>query len=64
MEEVEEVEEQDDAEEVEEIELPGHGRFFTTNSVNGQIYSITADDDIGDVVGVFINGQPKFNKTK
>ena len=38
--------------------------YYTTNEIDGIIYSIDKDDEIGDEVGHFKNGKPVFNKKK
>ena len=38
--------------------------YYTTNEIDGIIYSIDNDDEIGDEVGHFKNGKPVFNKKK
>jgi hypothetical protein len=65
-EEEEEVEEEEEEEEVEEVEeevyeitIAGK-KYYTTNEVDGVIYSMTADEEIGDEVGVFKNKTPVF----
>ena len=63
----EEEEEEEDEEEVEEevevIEIAIKGKsYFTTNETNGIIYDCTRDGDIGNEVGNFEGGRPKFNK--
>ena len=59
-EETEETEEEEE-EGVYEIEIKGK-RYYTTNEINGTIYAILADDEIGDEVGSFENGKPLFRK--
>ena len=58
----EETEETETEEEegVYEIEINGK-RYYTTNDVNGTIYSILADEDIGDEIGAFVNGKAVFH---
>ena len=36
----------------------------TTNKLNGAIYEKTADEDIGDEIGVFKDGKAVFHKKK
>ena len=55
--------EPDAEEEVFEVKIAGKA-YYTTNQKNGRIYSVTADEDIGDEVGVFIDGKAKFHKKK
>ena len=60
--EVEETEEQEEEEEgVYEVEIKGK-RYYTTNDVNGTIYAVLDDDDIGDEVGKFVDGKAIFAK--
>jgi hypothetical protein len=59
----EEAEEEEAEEEVEVIEITIKGKsYFTTNETNGIIYECTRDGDIGNEVGKFEGGRPKFNK--
>ena len=53
--------EEEEEEEVFIVEIAGRGKFYTTNEVNGDIYSIINEDDIGEPVGKFINKVPTFN---
>ena len=71
--EVEESEEEEvevDVEESEEEEEEAYEvtikkkLYYTTNEIDGIIYSIDKDDEIGDEVGHFKNGKPVFNKKK
>ena len=58
----EEVEEEElEEEEVYEITINGI-LHFTTNEVDGKVYSSTEDGDVGDEVGSFVNGKIVFNK--
>jgi hypothetical protein len=57
----EEEEEEGEEAEVFEIEIGGV-TYFTEDEVNGTIYAKTDDEDIGDELGVFVNGKPKFHK--
>jgi hypothetical protein len=62
-EEEEEIEEADATEEEEEAvyEMVIHGtRYYITNDINGEIYAILDDDDIGDIVGKYVEGKPIF----
>jgi hypothetical protein len=59
--EVEETEETEEEEGVYEVQIKGK-RYYTTNEINGTIYAILADDEIGDEVGSFENGKPLFRK--
>jgi hypothetical protein len=57
----EEVEEEEAEEEVEEVTIKGKS-YYTSNKINGIIYEITKDEDIGDEVGIFKEGKPVFHK--
>jgi hypothetical protein len=53
----EETEEEEEEEEEELFETSvGNVTYYTNCEMNGTIYSITDEDDIGDVVGSFVNG--------
>jgi len=58
-------EEQEEAEgaeeEVFEVQVSGKS-YYTSDQKNGKIYAITADEEIGDEVGVFVDGKAKFHK--
>jgi DNA segregation ATPase FtsK/SpoIIIE-like protein len=61
-EEEEEVEESTEEEaEVFEITIKGTA-YYTTNEVNGVIYAVDADDEVGDEIGKFVDKKPVFNK--
>jgi hypothetical protein len=47
-------------EEVSLVEIKGHGQFYTNNAVNGEIYKVDADEEVGDHIGNFVNGIPLF----
>ena len=47
-------------EEVFEVTIRGK-TYFTADAQNGEIYESTADGDVGDEVGKFVNGKPKMN---
>jgi hypothetical protein len=47
--------------EVFEITIKGKA-YYTNNETSGNIYSILDDEDVGPVVGQFVNGKAKFNK--
>jgi len=49
--------------EVFEIQIAGKS-YYTTNEINGTIYSIDDNEEVGDVVGTFKDGKPIFNKKK
>jgi len=51
--------EADDDTEVFEITIRGKA-YYTNNETNGKIYSILPDEDVGPVVGKFVNGSAKF----
>lgn len=36
-------------------------RYYITNDTDGEIYAIIDDDDIGDVVGRYVEGKPTFD---
>ena len=57
-EEEEETEEQEE-EGVYETVINGK-KYYITNETNGEIYAILDDDDIGDIVGKYVNGVPIF----
>jgi flagellar motor protein MotB len=63
-EEEEEREEEESLQVVEEEEvyeiLIQEKKYFTTNEKNGVIYAIDADGDVGDEVGLFVNGKAKL----
>lgn len=48
-------------EEVFIITIKGKGNFYTTNETNGDIYAIEGEDDVGDIVGKFVNKVATFN---
>ena len=48
-------------EEVYIITIQGKGNFYTSNETNGDIYQIEGEDDVGDVVGKFVNKVATFN---
>jgi len=58
--EVEETEEQEE-EGVYETVINGK-KYYITNETDGEIYAILEDEDIGDVVGKYVNGVPTFTK--
>lgn len=49
-------EESEEEEEVFEVTIRGK-KYFTTNTTNGEIYSITSDGDIGDEIGKYHKGK-------
>jgi hypothetical protein len=54
------VEEEEEEEGVYETVIEGN-RYYITNDTDGEIYAIIDDDDIGDVVGKYVNGKPVFD---
>ena len=47
------------------VKIRGHAReYYTDNSVNGHIYTIGIFEEIGPIVGKFVNGKAVMNKTK
>ena len=58
--EVEESEDEEEEEEVYEISLNGKS-YYTADANQGDIYAITEDEEVGDVVGKFVNGKPVMN---
>ena len=54
-------EEEEEEGEVYEITI-GKKTYYTTNGQNGKIYAIDADEEVGDEVGVFVNGKATFHK--
>jgi hypothetical protein len=54
---------EDEEEEGEVYEITiGKKTYYTTNGQNGKIYAIDADEEVGDEVGVFVNGKATFHK--
>ena len=53
--------EEEEEEAVYEVVIKGK-KYYTTDEKNGDVYSITEDEDIGDCVGKFVNGKFKKNK--
>ena len=47
-------------EEVTIIDIKDHGKFYTSNPVNGDIYKIDTDEEVGEQVGKFVNSFPIF----
>jgi len=59
----EEVEVEVEEEEVDAIPVNINNiRYYTTSEIDGTIYSIGFDGEIGDEVGVYVNGKPILNK--
>jgi uncharacterized membrane protein YqiK len=56
-----EEEEAEEEEEVEEVTIKGKS-YYTSNKVNGIIYEITKDEDVGDEVGIFKECKAIFHK--
>ena len=62
-EEEEEEEEAEEEEESEVFEITIEGKsYYTTNEVNGKIYAVDENEEVGDEIGVFENSKPKFYK--
>ena len=60
-EEEEEAEEEEEEVFIVEIDLDGKlCEFYTNDEENGDIYEINKNEEIGNKIGVFINGEPKF----
>jgi hypothetical protein len=59
--EVEVAPEEEEEVEVNEVEIKGKP-YFTTDEISGIIYECTKDGDIGNEVGRFVGGRPKFDK--
>ena len=57
----EEVVEEEEEEGVYEITINGT-RYYVSNETDSTIYEVADDDEIGDEVGVFVNGKPIFMK--
>ena len=53
-------EEEEMDEEVFEVTIRGK-TYFTADAKNGEIYDTDLNGDVGDQVGMFINGKPSFN---
>ena len=54
------VEEEEEGESVFEVEIDGT-MYYTTNTMNGDIYEADENGDPGDKVGEFVSGQPLFS---
>ena len=50
---------EEEDEEVFEVTI-GDSVYFTANETTGEIYECTIDGDVGEVVGHYENGKPKF----
>jgi len=62
-EEDDEVEEEEEEEEEEVIVITISGKsYYTSDKENGKIYAIDKDEEVGDEIGVFVNGKAKFHK--
>jgi len=66
---VEEEEEEESADAVDEEEeeelfaITVSGKsYYTSDKVNGKIYAIAADEEVGDEIGQFVSGKAKFYK--
>jgi hypothetical protein len=51
-------EEEEEAMEVEQIHIRGRAYWLETNSK--KIYAVVDEDDVGDEVGIMVNGKPQF----
>lgn len=61
VEEEEAAQEEEAEDEVSEVTISGKS-YYTTNITNGIIYTIDANEEVGDEIGVFKDGKPKFHK--
>lgn len=58
-------ENEDNIVELFNVKIRGHAReYYTDNSVNGHIYTIGNFEEIGPIVGKFVNGKAVMNKSK
>ena len=57
---VENIDEEDDEEELFVVEIEGK-EYYTNDEKNGEIYIIEDNEDIGDVIGKFEDGEYKFS---
>ena len=65
VEEAELVDKEPEEEEGEVYEITIAGKtYYTTNGQNGKIYAVDADEEVGDEIGVFVNGKATFYKKK
>ena len=60
---IEEVEVEEEESEVFEITI-GNKTYYTNDETNGTIYAVGEDEDIGDEIGMFVNGKPTFTSKK
>ena len=37
--------------------------YYVTNEINGPIYAISEDEEVGDEIGKFVNGKPVFQES-
>ena len=57
------VEEEEEGEESEVFEITiGDKSYYTNDEINGSIYAVDANEEVGDEVGVFVNRKPTFKK--
>jgi hypothetical protein len=57
------VEEEGGEEESEVFEITIGGKaYYTNDEINGSIYSVDENEEVGDEVGVFVNRKPTFHK--
>ena len=61
VDETEEIDGEDEDEEVFEFSIDGTA-YYITNEINGIIYNIDENEDVGDEIGKLINGVPNFIK--
>ena len=52
---------EEDEEELFAITVSGKS-YYTSDKVNGKIYAIAADEEVGDEIGEFVSGKAKFYK--
>jgi len=53
--------EEEEEEELFAITVSGKS-YYTSDKVNGKIYAIAADEEVGDEIGEFVSGKAKFYK--
>ena len=61
VDEAEEEEAEEEEAEVFEITIKGTA-YYTTNEVNGVIYAVAANEEVGDEIGKFVDKKPVFYK--
>jgi len=63
VEESEEVVEEEEGEEAEVFEITIGGKaYYTNDEINGSIYAIDENEEVGDEIGVFVDRKPTFKK--